>query len=117
MVSYGFMFIYFDEWVRGFQTGQFDNFLGILDMEAVDVFLNVGSQFFLIQSLLFSLSFAGVYFMWKLRKAGFHMYSIAQILILIIQQVFLPSLPFPLIPFLFSLTFILLYYKYLVYMH
>jgi hypothetical protein len=39
------------------------------------------------------------------------MYAIAQILILIVQQVYLPSLPFPLIPFLLTLTFILLYYR------
>lgn len=116
MISYGFMFLYFDEWVVAFQNGQFDEFLGILDKEAVALFLNVGSKFFFILSLLFSLSVVGVYFMWKLRKTGFHMYSIAQILILIVQQVFLPSLPFPLIPFLITLTFILLYYRNLTYM-
>jgi hypothetical protein len=110
------MYFYFDEWVIAFKDGQFDEFFGNLDMQAVEVFLNINRNFFLFQTLLFGLSFFGVYYMWKLKKAGFHMYSIAQILILIVQQVYMPSLPFPLIPFLLTLTFILLYFKNLSFM-
>lgn len=110
------MYFYFEEWVIAFNEGQFDELMGTLDMEAIEVFLNVNSNFFLFQALLFGLSILGVYNMWKLKKLGFHMYSIAQILLLITQQVYLPSLPFPLIPFLLTLTFILLYARNLSFM-
>lgn len=116
LVTYGFMYFYFEEWVIAFNEGQFDELMGTLDMEAIEVFLNVNSNFFLFQALLFGLSILGVYNMWKLKKLGFHMYSIAQILLLITQQVYLPSLPFPLIPFLLTLTFILLYARNLSFM-
>jgi hypothetical protein len=105
------MYLYFDEWVNAFNNGQFDELSGMMDKEAIEVFLNVRPAFFFFQALLFSFSVLGVYLMWKLNKTGFHMYAIAQILILIVQQVYLPSLPFPLIPFLLTLTFILLYYR------
>ena len=117
VVTNFFMFLYFDEWVLAYTEGQFDEFIGSLDMEAISVFLDVGSQFFLIQALLYGLSVFGVYFMWNLRKPGFHMYTIAQILVLIVQQLYLPSLPFPLIPFLLTSTFVLLYFKNFSYMH
>lgn len=46
---------------------------------------------YLIQALLFAASFIGVAYMWKLQKKGFHIYAIAQILILIATAVFVTS--------------------------
>lgn len=46
--------------------------------------LAVSQPSYLIQALLFVVSFIGVFYMWKLQKKGFHIYSIAQILMLIV---------------------------------
>lgn len=46
---------------------------------------------FLILALLFVGSFIGVYHMWNMKKKGFHIYAIAQILILIATAVFVTS--------------------------
>ena len=116
LMSNGFMFLFIDDWVTAFKEGQFDAFFGNLEIEAIEVFLHVDRQFFLFQALLYAGSVLGVYFMWKYQRVGFHIYSIAQILILILQEVFLPSLPFPFFPLLLTITFIVLYYKNLSYM-
>ena len=46
---------------------------------------------YLLMALLFVASFYGVLQMWKLQKQGFHIYSISQILILIVTAVFVTS--------------------------
>lgn len=46
--------------------------------------LNVDRSYYLLTALLYGASFVGVYFMWKQMKKGFHIYTIAQILILIV---------------------------------
>lgn len=43
---------------------------------------------YLLMTLLYVASFVGVLYMWKLQKRGFHIYSIAQLLILIVTAVF-----------------------------
>lgn len=116
IVSNGFMFLFLDDWVRAYEEGAFDALNGSIEIEAIRVFLDVDKQFFLLQGLFYSVSVYGVYLMWNFRKTGFHAYSIAQILILILQKVFIPSLPFPLFPLLLTLTFIILYSKNLSYM-
>ncbi len=53
--------------------------------------LAVSRVSYLIQALLFAVSFIGVAYMWKLQKKGFHIYAIAQILILIATAVMVTS--------------------------
>jgi len=52
---------------------------------------SVDRVYFILQTLLSICSFVGVLFMWKLQKKGFHIYTIAQILMLIASAVFLYS--------------------------
>ena len=53
--------------------------------------LAVGRVSYLLSALLFAASFYGVLQMWKLQKKGFHIYAIAQILLLIVEAVFVTS--------------------------
>ena len=53
--------------------------------------LAVSRVSYLISALLFAASFVGVAYMWKMQKKGFHIYAIAQILILIATAVFVTS--------------------------
>lgn len=105
----GFMYLTIDQWQLAYQEGMFDMFEGQLEMDALEMLLNVNPLFYLIQAVLYCFSVFGAFRMWQLKKIGFHIYTTAQILLLIISKVFLLSQPFPLIPLLLASTFVLLY--------
>ena len=52
--------------------------------KATGAILAVGRSYYMYTALLYVASFIGVLYMWKQMKKGFHIYSIAQILILIV---------------------------------
>ena len=106
----------FDNLVIAMEQGAFDIFRGAIEMEAVDLLLHVNPAYYLLQAVFFTLSFAGATLMWNLKKAGFHIYTVAQLLLLIIGKIFIPSLPFPLFPLLLAATFVFLYARNLRYM-
>ena len=83
----------------------------------MSIFLNVNSSFFLVQAILFSFSFSGAWQMWKLNKIGFHIYSIAQILLLIVPKIFISEMPFPGMDLLLTGSFVYFYYLNLKFMH
>lgn len=56
--------------------------------KAYQMMLSVDRIFYLLTSLLYIGSFVGVAFMWKMKKNGFHIYAIAQILILIVAALY-----------------------------
>ncbi len=65
--------------------------------------------FFLANGLFYATSLVGSLLMWKLKKSGFHIYTIAQILLVIAPMYFL-KMPGPSMPdLLISGTFIILY--------
>ena len=53
--------------------------------------LAISRTSYLLMLLLFVASFYGVLQMWKLQKKGFHIYTIAQILMLIVTAIFITS--------------------------
>jgi hypothetical protein len=55
---------------------------------AFDNLLSVDRIYYLLTALLFVGSFVGVLYMWKMQKRGFHIYAIAQILIMIVAAMF-----------------------------
>jgi len=73
--------------------------------------LDIKSGFFLSQLLIYALSLYGAVQMFQLRKIGFHLYTIAQIALLIIPKIFVPVLPFPFFELMVSAVFVYLYYK------
>ena len=83
--------------------------------EGMQVFSQIDSKFYLILLVLFIASLIGVIKMFKGDKRGFHIYSIAQICMLIDNSVFVYPLQKP-SPFFSDLMltamFILLYYLY-----
>ena len=65
--------------------------------------------FFFVNALLYGVSVAGALMMWNLKKNGFHVYTIAQIL-LILSPMYFFQLPGPSIfDIIFSGTFVMLY--------
>ncbi len=75
-----------------------------------------GKRFFLTGFILYSISFAGALQMWKLRKIGFHLYTVAQIFILILPVVMIKSYQLPFLGILVSSVFVFGYYSNLKYM-
>lgn len=116
VLTNGLMYLFIDLWVQAYADGQFDDLLSSFNMDSMQLFFSVDKRFFLFQTILYVVSIAGVYYMWKLKKAGFHMYTVSQILVIIVQQIYFPELPFPVLPLLLTLTFVLLYFTNLKYM-
>ena len=79
-----------------------------IDFEAL---LSISPSFFLFQALFSAMSVAGVILIWKLNKKGFHIYTIAQIILLIIPKLYFTGLPFPWFELSISLFFIYFYGK------
>jgi len=80
-----------------------------IDIPGMEEMLSGGRTFFTLSFIIQLLSFIGVLNMWKLNKIGFHIYSISQILILILPSFFIPELDFPIIAILLTTVFVILY--------
>jgi len=78
-------------------------------LPGIDIILESPPAFFFTSGLLYAASFLGVMLMWNLRKIGFHVYTIAQILLILAPMYFL-KLPGPsLFDIIFSGMFVILY--------
>ncbi len=73
-----------------------------------DLLLSVSPLFFLLQAVFSLMSVTGVALMWRLNKTGFHVYTVAQIVLLIIPKLFFAGIPFPW--FELSVSFIFVYF-------
>ncbi len=116
LVSNLLMFMTIDIVREYYQNGMFDFLEENMDLNVLDVLVSINSTYFILQALVFSLAIYGTYTMWNLKKLGFHIYVIAQIILLILPQVFLPGLPFPTFELIISTIFVLLYAKNLQFM-
>ncbi|MFK5855746.1 MAG: hypothetical protein QM503_06420 [Bacteroidota bacterium] len=117
LVSNSIMFLTIDM-VRGlYEQGAFDFLAEEMDTNVLEILISINASYFLFQAVLFSLTVYGAYMMWNLKKIGFHIYTVAQIILLILPQVFLPELPFPTFELIISLIFITLYAKNLNYLN
>ena len=84
--------------------------------ESFEARLAINRLYYLFTALLYIGSLVGVIKMFKLQRKGFHIYSIAQILLLIVAVVFVYSTQGKsgfINEFLFTALFILLYHLYL----
>jgi hypothetical protein len=79
----------------------------------MDPFLNAKPVYFAVTALINALALAGAIRMWQLRKLGFHIYTVAQILVIIAPMYFF-QLPGPdLASIILSGIFVLLYSSHL----
>lgn len=109
LLSNFFFYAFNEQIIELINNGTFNALYGEdLDMS---FFIGINRNYFLLQILLFTASIIGVYFMWQLKSLGFNIYVTVQILLLILSEIYISGQPFPLIPILLSLVFILLYFK------
>lgn len=66
--------------------------------------------FFAVSAVLCALSLLGVTLMWRLRRAGFHCYALAQLLLLIVPVLFLGKEFLGLGDIMFTALFVAAYY-------
>ena len=76
------------------------------------MFLGAGRSFFLTGFVLYFISIIGVSLMWRFRNAGFHFYTGAQVMILLMPLFYIQDFPFPFFDGVLTLLFILLYSKF-----
>lgn len=63
--------------------------------ELIQMLLSAGRMFFFLSTLLYGVSFAGAYFLWRMKKIGFHLYTASQLLLLILPLAFIKGFPMP----------------------
>lgn len=71
--------------------------------------LSAGRWFFLITCILYIISFTGALLMWNFRKIGFHLYSISQLLLLLVPLIMIEDYSLPLLNTMFTIVFIVIY--------
>ena len=76
-------------------------------------FFSISPYFYFTQALLSALSLAGAILMWQLKKIGFHLYTIAQLCLLIVPKLFIHNIPFPTAELLISGLFVFYYSRFL----
>ncbi|MCD4725145.1 MAG: hypothetical protein K8R63_09915 [Bacteroidales bacterium] len=87
------------------------------DMPEVSFLLAAPREFFFISFLLSGFSVAGALLMWKLRKAGFHFYTAAQLVFLVLPMIYFGKETNPIFNILTTAIFVYLYARNLKYMH
>ncbi len=108
------MFTFYDSFKLVYEEGGLSVFSLSSEQEnLINLMLSSKPEFFLYQGLLYVVSVVGAYYMWNLKKIGIHFYAVSQILLLILQQVFMPTLPFPAFELLMAVLFIVLYARFL----
>lgn len=104
------LFVYFNHHliVEMVNSGSFDQF----DFD-LSLFTDTNRNYFIFMGLLNTISFSGVRMMWRLHRAGFHWYSISQILMLIVSTIYVyrPTGTFPMFDLMLTLLFILTYFR------
>lgn len=82
---------------------------GNLTFPGIEIIFSVDKSYFLTGFILSSISLFGAYNMWNLKKIGFHIYTIAQIFLLIVPYFYFHNFGFPYFGLLITATFVFLY--------
>ena len=77
--------------------------------EMMELVTAAGRSFFIYMGLLYGLSVLGAFFMWKLNKKGFHLYTVAQLLMIIVPLLMISGYQTPFPTILLTASFILAY--------
>lgn len=81
-------------------------------LPGMELLLTAGRTFFLTGAILYFFSFFGVSLMWRMRKAGFHFYVASQVLIAIMPLIYIDGFPLPILEWLITAMFIILYSRF-----
>jgi hypothetical protein len=79
------------------------------DMPETAIILQAPHDFFIISFFLSAFSILGAVFMWNLRKLGFHIYTSAQLIYLVVPLLYFGGDSNPMFNILFTALFVYLY--------
>ena len=79
--------------------------------QASSIAFSIGRGYYFFETLLYVASFIGVLMMWRLQKKGFHVYTIAQCLMIIMTSIFVTNKigGFPFGPIFWTAAFVFMY--------
>ena len=79
--------------------------------QASSLAFSIGRGYYFLETLLYVASFIGVLMMWRLQKKGFHVYTIAQCLMIIMTSIFVTNKigGFPFGPIFWTAAFVFMY--------
>lgn len=86
------------------------------DMPEAALIINAPRDFFIVSFLLSAFSVIGAILMWNLRKPGFHLYALSQIIYLVIPILYFGGDTNPMLNIIFTALFVYLYARNLPYM-
>ena len=78
--------------------------------ETVKLMTQTNIWFFIFNTILYGVGLVGAYLMYRLLKIGFHFYTVAQILLLIIPMIYLTGFKTDFATTIITAIFIFLYY-------
>jgi hypothetical protein len=84
--------------------------------QLIEMLLSAGRLFFILNAILYTVSFAGAWLLWRMKKAGFHLYTGSQLLLLILPLAYIKGFPMPGVSIFLTLLFIWGYAGFLKYM-
>lgn len=85
--------------------------------DVVEMLLAAGRLFIILNALLYGVSFTGAVMLWKMKKVGFHLYTSAQLLLLILPMIFIKGFPMDLGTIFLTLLFVWGYSGYMKFMN
>lgn len=115
VISNGLVVLFYEQFTSVENVEAIEDIFGS-DMN-LDVLLGTSIYFYALQTVFYGLSVWGALRMWHLQKTGFHLYTFAQMVILILPEIFVPALPFPFVQLMVTASFVFLYYSYTRKMH
>lgn len=101
------IYLLHDEMLAVLSAQNMQSFMGV----DVAQLLSVNPLLFLSQAIFLALSVVGAIMMWQLNRSGFHVYTISQIVLLILPKLFISGIPFPWFELSLSFLFVYLYAK------
>ena len=78
--------------------------------ETMKAMMEVNIWYYIFNAILFGISLAGAFLMFRLKKVGFHLYTVSQILLLIVPLIYLPGFKTDIANTVITAIFIFLYY-------
>ncbi|MCM1169776.1 MAG: hypothetical protein NC324_07555 [Bacteroides sp.] len=80
-----------------FETDTYDAYFAMAPnvKSSVELMFSLPRWYFLLNGLLYAASFAGALLMWRLRRVGFHTYTIAQCLLILVSMLAVPGTGIP----------------------
>lgn len=102
-----------------FQSGAYDAYFEMVPSarQSLETTFSLPRYYFLLTGLLYLVSVTGAALMWTLRRIGFHVYALAQCVLIIFGMLMIPSAGVPWGGIIWTAIFVLLYGFQLKYMN